>query len=379
METNTNEELARDRMHHEVLVIGAGQAGLAVAHYLAKAGIDVLIVEAGARIGDSWRRRWDSLRLFTAAEFAGLPDYPFPGDPNAFPTKDQLADYLEAYASRMGLRVRFHTRIDALERAGDRYVARAGDSTFESRHVIVTTGPYQQQRLPEWAATLDERIVQIHSGQYKNPGQLPRGDVLVVGAGNTGAELALEAAAAGHRVLLSGRDVGQVPRLMRLGNGRPFWFLATRVFTVGTPIGRKIRTSMEAGHSGPLVRIRRRELTDARIERVGRVTGVRDGRPQLEDGRDLDVACVLWCAGFRMDFSWIRLPIFGAGGYPRHEQGRVTSEPGLYFVGLPFQRNLVSSTLVGVGRDAEVVARRIVDGLQRRAATPAAALTPAHT
>jgi len=165
-------------------------------------------------------------------------------------------------------------------------------------------------------------------------------------------------------VLLSGRDVGQVPRLLRVANGRPFWFLATRVFTTGTPIGRKIREALHAHHSGPLVRIRRQEIVDAGIERVGRFVGVRNGKPQLEDGSEVDVACVLWCVGYGMDFSWIHLPVFTADGYPCHDRGRVTSEPGLYFVGLPFQRNLASSTLVGVGRDGALVAKWIVDELE---------------
>jgi len=292
-----------ERTRYQVIVVGGGQAGLCVAHYLVEAGIDVLVLEAAARIGESWRKRWDSLRLFTAAAYAGLPGLPFPGDPNAFPGKDEVADYLEDYARRMRVPVRLGTKVDALRRHGLRYVIEAGNNRFEADQVVITTGPYQKARVPSWAAQLDQAIVQIHSNTYKNPSQLPAGDVLVVGAGNTGAELALEAAAAGHRVLLSGRDVGQVPRVLRIANGRLFWFLATRVFTVGTRIGRKIRAALRAGHSSPLVRIRSSEIAAAGIQRVGRVVTVHDGRPQTEDGRALDVACVLWCAGFGLDFA----------------------------------------------------------------------------
>jgi putative flavoprotein involved in K+ transport len=206
--------------------------------------------------------------------------------------------------------------------------------------------------------------VQIHSNVYKNAAQLPAGDILVVGAGNTGAELALEAARAGHRVLLSGRDVGQVPRLLRRWNGRIFWFLATRVLTNRNPIGRKIRAGMRAGHSSPLVRIRKREIPDAGIERVPRIAGVRDGKPLLADGRTPDVAGVLWCGGFKMDFSWIHLPILLEDGYPIHEDGRAVTAPGLYFVGLPFQRSLSSASLVGVGRDAALVAGWITKAIE---------------
>jgi putative flavoprotein involved in K+ transport len=367
------EEVGSPRTHErtrfQVVVIGGGQAGLCVGHYLVEAGIDVMILEAAARIGESWRRRWDSLKLFTAGEYAGLPGLAFPGDPNAFPTKDDVADYLEEYARRMQLPVRLNTTVTALHRHGDRYVIETGDIRFEADHVVVTTGPYQKARVPAWAASLDPTIVQIHSNAYKNPTQLPAGDVLVVGAGNTGAELALEAAAAGRRVLLSGRDVGQVPAVMRLANGRLFWFLATRVFTVGTRIGRKIQAALRAGHSSPLVRIRSKTILAAGIQRVGRVIATRSGKPQTEGGRVLDVACVLWCAGFALDFGWVHLPVFAPDGYPLHEQGRVPSEPGLYFVGLPFQRSLSSSTLVGVGRDGKLVASWIAASLKPSAMT----------
>jgi putative flavoprotein involved in K+ transport len=365
-----------ERTRYQVIVIGGGQAGLCVGHYLVEAGIDVLILEAAARIGESWRTRWDSLRLFTAAAYAGLPGLPFPGDPNAFPGKDEVADYLEDYARRMRVPVRLATKVDALHRDGHRYVIEAGTTRFEADHVVITTGPYQKARVPSWAGQLDRAIVQIHSNTYKNPTQLPAGDVLVVGAGNTGAELALEAAAVGHRVLLSGRDVGQVPAVLRLANGRLFWFLATRVFTVGTRIGRKIQASLRAGHSSPLVRIRSKEIAAAGIQRVGRVVAARNGRPLTDDGRALDVTSVLWCAGFGLDFSWVHLPIFAPDGYPLHEQGRVTSEPGLYFVGLPFQRSLSSSTLVGVGRDAKLVADWIVVSLTPSAIATQATMTP---
>ena len=360
LELNRDKDVASVRGHErtrfQVIVIGGGQAGLCVGHFLVEAGIDVVVLEAAARIGESWRRRWDSLRLFTAAEYAGLPGLPFPGDPNAFPSKDEVADYLEDYARRMRVPVRLGTKVDALHRHRDRYVIEAGTTRLEADHVVITTGPYQQPRVPSWAANLDPRIVQIHSNAYKNSTQLPAGDVLVVGAGNTGAELALEAAAAGHRVLLSGRDVGQVPPVLRLANGRLFWFLATRVFTVGTRIGRKIQAALRAGHSSPLVRIRSREIAAAGIQRVGRVVAARNGIPLTEDGRALDVASVLWCAGFGLDFGWVHLPIFAPDGYPLHEQGRVASEPGLSFVGLSFQRSLSSSTLVGVGRDSKLIA-----------------------
>ena len=356
----------KGRSWARVIVIGGGQAGLAMGHFLKKANVDFLILEAGKRIGDAWRKRWDSLRLFSSALHDGLPGIPFPGDPRSFPTKDQVADYLEGYARKQELPVRFNTQVRSLHRHGDRFVIRAnGREHFEAEQVVVATGPYLKWRAPSWAGELDPSIVQIHAGQYKNPRQLPDGDVLVVGAGNTGAELALEVAAAGHSVWLSGRDVGQVPRFARIGNGRIFWFLGTRVFNLKTRIGRRIHESIRAGHGAPLVRIRRKELVAAGINRVGRTTGYSsNGKPRLADGTVLDVTSVLWCTGFRLDFSWIHLPILADDGYPIHELGRVKSQPGLYFLALPFQRDMTSTLLGGVGRDAALVASWIFDHMR---------------
>jgi putative flavoprotein involved in K+ transport len=225
----------------------------------------------------------------------------------------------------------------------------AKGARFEAEQVVIATGPYQKPRVPSWAADLDHDIVQIHAATYKNPGQIPNGDVLVVGSGNTGAELALEAAAAGHRVWLSGRDVGQVPPFARIANGRLFWFLGTHVFNLMMPIGRRIHASLRAGHGGPLVRIRSKEITAAGVQRVGRVTGSHNGQPILEGGSVLRVASILWCTGFGLGFSWVHLPVFAPYGYPLHDQGRATPEPGLYFLGLPFQRSLTSTLIGGVG------------------------------
>jgi putative flavoprotein involved in K+ transport len=181
--------------------------------------------------------------------------------------------------------------------------------------------------------------------------------VLVVGAGNSGAEIALEAAAAGHRTWLSGRHPGSIPSLVHVGGDRVFWWFASHVLSTTTPIGRRARTRTLA-HGGPLIRIKPRDLASAGIERVPRAAGVREGLPQLEDGRVLEAANVVWCTGFRNDFSWIKIPVFDESGMPIHERGVVPSERGLYFVGLPFLYSLTSSLVGGVGRDAEHVVRR---------------------
>ena len=345
----------------ETVIIGGGQAGLAVGYHLARRERSVVIVDANQRIGDSWRERWDSLRVFTPARYDALPGWSFPAPRWSYPTKDEVADYLESYATRFGLPVRSGIWVDALSREHDGYVVSSGPNLYQADNVVVATGGYQAPRIPVFARALDPSIVQFHSSQYRNPAQLRDGGVLVVGAGNSGAEIALESSA-GHQTWLSGRDTGQEP--VRAGSlsdrlfTPPFWFLLSHVLTTRNPIGRKVRDQLS--HQGlPLARVRRKDLLRARVERVPRVTGVRDGLPLLQDGAVLEVANVIWCTGFASDFSWIDLPVLDQDGQPSHQRGVVRSEPGLYFMGLFFQSAGTSSLIGGVGRDARHIARHI--------------------
>jgi len=357
----------------KTLVVGGGQAGLSVGYHLRRLGLPFVILEGNAGIGDSWRTRWDSLRLFTPARFDGLAGMPFPAPASSFPTKDEMAAYLEAYAARFELPVRTGVRVERLSRSGDRYVLEAGDERFEAENVVVAMATYQRRRVPAFAKELDAGVVQLHSSEYRNLAQLRAGAVLVVGAGNSGAEIALEVARGGHPTWLSGREVGQIP--FRIGGLAARLILARlvlrvvfhRVLTVDTPIGRKVRPAV-VSKGGPRIRVRSAELAAAGVERLPRVAGVRDGLPVLEGGRVLPVANVIWCTGFHPGFSWIDLPIFGPDGEPMHDRGVVAAEPGLYFVGLHFLYAMSSTMIHGVGRDAEHVARTVA----LRARAPAA-------
>jgi putative flavoprotein involved in K+ transport len=368
----------------QTIVIGAGQAGLSVGHHLAQRGLPFVILEANRRVGDSWRRRWDSLRLFTPARFDGIDGLPFPAPPHTFPTKDEMADYLELYAKRFALPVRTGVKVDRLSRQGERYVLAAGNQRFEADHVVVAMATYQSRRVPAFAGKLDPGIVQLHSLDYRNPSQLRPGGVLVVGAGNSGSEIALELARVGHKVWISGRSTGEVPFringwVARHFLARPvFRFLFHRVLTTDTAIGRKARPRIVA-KGAPLIRVKARDLAAAGVEWVPRTATVRNGVPVLEDDRVLNVANVIWCTGFHPGFSWIDLPVIGDGGEPMHHRGVVASEPGLYFVGLHFLYAMSSTMIHGVGRDAEYIAGTIADRVRDRAAekTPAPALLAA--
>ena len=363
----------------DVVVIGGGQAGLSVGYHLARRGLRFVILEADDRIGDVWRRRWDSLRLFTAARYDGLDGMPFPAPPTYFPTKDEMADFLESYVARFELPVRTRSRVERLAKRDGRYVVQAGGRELEADQVVVAMASYQRPRMPLFARDLGPDIVQLHSRDYRNPGQLRAGDVLIAGGGNSGAEIAIELAARGRspapRVWLSGRDTGHLPFHIDGPFGRRFFvplvlrFLFHRVLTVRTPFGRLARPKMM--HQGsPLIRTRPADLAAAGVKRVPRIAGVRDGKPLLEDGRVLDVANVVWCTGYHPGFSWIDLPIFDEHAEPRHDGGVVPDAPGLYFVGLHFLYSMSSTMIHGVGRDAA----RIVEAVAARATASRAAL-----
>ncbi len=337
-----------------MVVVGGGQAGLAVGFHLARRTINFVILDAYPRVGEAWRRRWETLRLFTPARLDGLPSTPFPDRAEALPTKDEMANYLESYADRHKLPIQLGIHADSLCREEDSFVLTARNQQFEANQVVVATGGHPNPQRPDFAAELDQTIVQLHSSDYRDPSQLKDGDVLVVGAGNSGAEIALDAAQQ-HRVWLAGRPTGSVSPVLY---SRPSWWLATRLLTVNTPMGRRI--SMQLRSKGtPLVRIRERDFAAAGITRVPRVEGVEAGKPRVEGGRQLDVTNVIWCTGFKHDYSWIQLPAAADGHVPSHERGVVPSEPGLYFIGLPFQFGHNSALIDGVGRDAEYVVSRI--------------------
>ncbi|MFL5920068.1 MAG: flavin-containing monooxygenase [Gaiellaceae bacterium] len=347
----------------ETIVIGGGQAGLSLGYYLKRLGQRFVILDANARIGGSWRTRtWDSLRLFTPARYDGLPGWAFSVPGWSFPTARETADYLEAYAERFELPVRSGWKVDRLAAGDGRYVVESGARRLTAGSVVVATGFYGTPHVPAFAGELDPRIVQFHSSEYRRPSQMRPGEILLVGAGNSGADIAMEVSRA-HRTWLSGPDKGQVPIRIESRRGRLvlplLWLIASRVLTVRTPIGRKVRGHV-LGSGAPRIRVKSDDLRAAGVELVPRTVGVRDGLPLLEDGRVLDVANVIWCTGFRHDFDWIDAPVLDGERGPVHESG-VAAAPGLYFLGLDFQHSFVSENVGGVGYDAKRIARQIAE------------------
>lgn len=375
MATPHGTTLIKGQRFHTV-VIGGGQAGLAVGYHLARRGIPFVILDASARIGDSWRQRWDSLRLFTRARYDALPGLRFPAPPGAFPSKDEMADYLEAYAAHFRLPVYSGTRVERLWKRDGRYVVDTvgGEERIEADNVVVAMSSFQQPTIPSFASNLAPGIRQLASREYRNPSQLQPGAVLVVGASNSGAEIALDIARRGERrdVWLSGRHPGHLPFEIDGAFARfvmsPLLFRVVfhRILTIDTPMGRRVRPRF-LSRGSPLIRAKPRNLEAAEILRVPRMIGVEGGRPLLEDRALLNVTNVIWCAGFSPGFGWIDLPVFSEDGTLAHRGGLTETEPGLFFVGLNFLYSLSSTMIQGVGRDA----KRIVDAIAARpAVTP---------
>ncbi len=345
------------------MIIGGGQAGLATAYHLTRLHVPCVVLDENDQVGAAWRKRWDSLRLFTPGRYDSLPGMRFPGPQRSYPSKDDIADYLQDYTSRHGLPAKTGVRVVKVSTDGEDYTIETEKGHYVAQNVVVATGAFHHPRVPVFAADLAEEIVQFHSSQYQRPSQVREGPVLIVGAGQSGAEIALDLAV-DHHVWLSGRDPGEEPVVRGTFMGRLLTpvvaFAATRLINVGNPLGRKMRRHFFYPPRGiPRSGGTRKLLGRAGVECVERTTGVRDGYPELSGGRVLNVPTVIWSTGFVRDYGWIDLPIFDEYGMPDHERGVVRSHPGLYFIGLPFQHTLSSPLIMGVGRDAAFIARHI--------------------
>jgi len=337
----------------DVIVIGGSQAGLAMAWHLARQHLRFVVLEAGPEPGHSWRSRWDSLTLFTPAQYDALPGMPFPGSPDTYPAKDLVADYLNAYAAEFNLPVRLNTRVTALILTAEGFEARTGDGVFRARQVVVATGPFQAAYVPPAAQQLDGSVTQLHSAGYRNPRALPPGPVLVVGGGNSGFQIAGELAATRQVDLSIATKLPGLPQ--RLAGKDLFWWLtrlgALRV-TVESRLGRRMSSrDFVIGSS-------RRRLQAAGVRLRPAVAGAEGRTVRFTDGSSLDAGIVIWATGYRPDYSWIGIPGVTRDGQVVHRRG-VTEVPGLYVLGLSWQHTRGSALLGFVHEDAAYLAGRI--------------------
>ena len=338
----------------DVAVVGGGQAGLAMGHYLREQGLRFVIFERGGSIAPAWRERWDSLTLFTPRRYSALPGLPFPGDPDGYPTRDEVIAYLERYAETFELPIELDNEVRRLSHQGGRFVLEIDGRTATADQIVVATGPFQTPFVPMLASNLDPGVWQGHSTGYRRPGDVPEGAVLVVGGGNTGFQIAKELSAT-HEVRLS---VGskQKPLPQRIGGRDLFWWLTkTRLLatTVESRLGRRLQHRDTLIGSTPRELERRYgvELKPRAINAAGRTV-------RFEDGSELEVDAVIWATGYRPDFSWIDLPIIDSNGRLRHRRG-VADVPGLYFLGLTWQWTRGSALIGWVKDDAAFLTERL--------------------
>ncbi|GAA5210730.1 flavin-containing monooxygenase [Microbacterium kyungheense] len=351
-----------DTTELDTVVIGAGAAGLHTARLLAERGINHLLIDADARVGDTWRHRYRSLRLFTPRRWAELPGVRLGIGYFAYPTGAEFGDYLERCATAIGSPLRLSTRVSRLSRDDGRFrLALSTGQELVAARVVVAAGAHHVPIVPAAARDLDPAIRTVHSLDYQGPEDFARGPVLVVGAGNSGTDIALEAAAAGHATTLAGRHPGQVPGRIDTPLGNLIAGIAIRRLrglTLDTERGRRFMAE-NRGHGVNLVRNHLSDLDRAGVRRAGRVTGVTGGRPVV-DGEVMDAATVVWCTGSRPDLAFVDIPdAFGPDRWPDHVRGIASRVPGLAFMGLPFQYSVASPTLMGMGRDAEYVVDRL--------------------
>ncbi len=339
-------------METDIAVVGAGQAGLAVGYFLARQRRAFTLLDAAPTLGDAWRQRWDSLRLFTPAGCSGLPGLPFPGSWAEHPGRDAVADYLTRYAAAFELPVRLGTRVETLsvEPAGFRLGTGTGD--LHARRVVLAVGPHQRAYRPAVADRLAAEVTSLHSAGYRSPALLPDGPVLVVGAGNSGAQIAAELVAAGREVTLAGRELPYLPQ-RPLGVDLFFWFDRLGMLEIGadTPRGHKLR-AREAVIGTNLRRLARA----GRLRRVPPVVDAHDDRVVLADGQQHPVSTVIWATGFRSHLPWLPAAARDDDAALIHT-GLTTPVPGLYALGQPWQTHRSSALLAGVGRDAAVLAQ----------------------
>ena len=353
----------------DIAVIGGAQAGLAMAWHLAREQLRFVVLDAAPEIGHTWRSRWDSLTLFTPTQHDALPGMPFPRPPDTYPTKDPVADYLQAYAAAFNLPVKLNARVTHLRQIAEGFEIRTQNEVFRARQVAVATGPFQVPFVPPAGQRLDGSVTQLHSASYRNPQALPPGPVLVVGGGNSGFQIAEELAATRRADLSIATRAPMLPQRL-VGKDLFWWLNRLRLMRVtsGSRLGRRLSSRPDF-----IIGSSRRRLRSAGVGFRPGVAGA-DGRTvRFTDGTSMDVGIVVWATGYRSDYTWIDIPGVVREGKVIHQRG-ITDVPGLYFLGLSWQHTRGSALLGFVHEDAAYLAGLITSHAQ---ATKAATSRPA--
>ncbi len=341
-------------MVYDILIIGAGQAGLTMGYFLKKTKFSFLIVDKANEIGESWKTRYDSLTLFTPRSYSSLPGLTLAGEENLYPSKDEISAYLSSYGNTFSLPIQLNTVVTNLEKQNDTFIVKTNQGEYLSKNVIVATGPFQEPFIPEFSHLLSDKVVQLHSSKYINPTQLIEGNTVIVGGGNSGAQIATEISYERMVYLSVGQPLKYLPQ--DIGSKSIFWWfdkLGILRANVNSKVGQFIKNKPDPIFGFQL----RKQFKIGRVNLKPRVTSADKSQLFFEDGKGLEVSNVIWSTGFKSEYSWINLPtVLDEKGFPIHQRG-VTSTKGFYFLGLPWQYRRGSALLQGVGLDAEYLSK----------------------
>jgi putative flavoprotein involved in K+ transport len=347
---------------YDVIIIGAGQAGLSMGYCLKRSNLSFIILDKSAAPGEIWRNRYDSLTLFTPRSYSSLPGLVLSGSENIYPTKDEIADYLGVYAQTFSLPIQYHTNVQQLTQTQGRFQLITDQGDYYSQNVVVATGPFQHPFVPAFTKSISETVYQLHSSEYKNPSQLKKGSVLVVGGGNSGAQIAVELSKERKTYLSVGHKMKFLPQ--DIGKKSIFWFIdKAGLFraSVNSMVGRFLKNQQDPIFGLELKHL----LKNKTVELKSKTISVEKDTFTFEDGSRIKVDNVIWSTGFTSDYSWIDISsVLGEKGLPIHERG-ITSVKGLFFLGLPWQHNRSSALIKGVGADAEYLLQHICERERR--------------
>lgn len=334
----------------DIIVIGAGQAGLSMGYYLQQGGYNFVILDGEKRIGDTWRNRYDSLILFTPKSYSSLPGMRLEGEKNALPTKDEIADYLEAYANLFSLPVKMETTVHKVQKIKSTYEVSTDKGIFHSKHVIIASGAFQKPFIPSISQSLSQEVFQIHSSQYQSPEMIPDGPVLVIGGGNSGTQIATELAKY-HEVTIAISHPFKFLPLNIMGKSIFYWLEKIGLLYAGTDTrrGTWFRKQTDPIFGLELKNLIRKE----KINIKPRVIKTHEREITFNDHSKINVQNIIWSTGFVPDYKWIDIDgVLDANGFPLHKRG-LSPIQGLYYIGLPWQYQRGSALICGVGKDAE--------------------------
>ncbi|MGG1397615.1 NAD(P)/FAD-dependent oxidoreductase [Bacillus salipaludis] len=343
-------------MEYDVVIIGAGQAGLSMGYFLKQSGISFLILDNQSRAGDVWRNRYDSLVLFTPRLYSSLPGLPLGGDPSGFPTKDEIADYLEQYAQTFDLPIRFNIDIQKIRKENNIFAISTNKLTIKTKRIVIATGPFHTPRIPPFAKVFSNELTQLHSSEYKDQSQLQEGPVLVVGGGNSGAQIAVELSENNETYLSVSQKIRFMP-LKFAGKSIFWWFDKLGILRADRHsfIGKKIQSQGDPVFGYEL----KEKIKNRSVIVKSRTKSIHKNEIQFEDHTSIMVNNIIWATGFTPNYRWIEIPnLLNPNGEVNHKRG-VTEIDGLFFLGLPWQHRRGSALLLGVGEDAEYLYKYI--------------------